>query len=662
MINLIHNSFIETYRHPFGALPMESQVLLKIYGADLYHVELHTTFKEIETVYQMEPIKATDFWEIEIEIPKETGVLNYYFKFNKKGKFYYYGTKKDGLGGLGQVYHKFPPFSSYQITIYNDDRQTPKWYKEGLMYQIFPDRFHRGSDFDLKRFPKEALLHPNWSDCPHYFKNEKGEIEYWDFFGGTLSGITEKLDYLKTLNVSVVYLNPIFKSKSNHRYDTGDYLAIDPILGDLKSFQNLMEECKKRDIHIILDGVFSHTGDDSLYFNRYGNYDSVGAFQSKDSPYYDWYSFSDYPMQYASWWGIENMPNTDEVNLDFQNFIFGDEESVIRYWMKEGVDGWRLDVADELPDSFIQKLKESMLEEKSESVLIGEVWENATRKIAYGKLRTYFSGYELDSVMNYPFRSIFIDFMLGKKTSAYAIRIMMSLYEDYPKEQFMSNMNLIGSHDRKRILTILGEAFEYCCDSEREKYLLDTDQLSLGKQRLKILSLLQMTFPGVPCIYYGDEVGLQGFEDPHNRCTYPWGKEDEDLLEWYQIITKIRADYPVFQNGDWKPYESSDDLFVFERKNDSSHCLCLFNRNVQAVHLFKDPSLTNGEAIDLITGENIDLNPLLLIILQSIGYCIDEQVFQQLHVPMPKIFLLHSLCCRIKHLVYQLKQNYLHSQ
>ncbi len=623
MMKLIHNSFAKAYRHPFGALAKGSNVQLKIFGADLYHVELHTTFKEIETVYTMEAITNSNFWQVEIKIPDETGVLGYYFKFNTKGKSYYYGTKKDGLGGLGHIYHNQP--HPYRITIYDPARKTPNWYKEGLMYQIFPDRFHRGSDFDLERFPKETLLHPNWIDCPHYFKNEKGEIEYWDFFGGTLSGISEKLDYLKSLHVSVIYLNPIFKAKSNHRYDTGDYLTIDPILGDLESFQTLITECKNRDIHIILDGVFSHTGDDSLYFNRYDNYDSLGAFQSKESPYYDWYSFTDYPDHYASWWGIDNMPNTNEMNPSFQDFIYGDENSVIRYWLKQGISGWRLDVADELPDLFISKLKTAMVKEKAESVLIGEVWENAARKIAYGELRTYFSGYELDSVMNYPFREIFIDFMLGEKTSAYARRTMMSLYEDYPREQFMSNMNLIGSHDRRRILTVLGEAFECCCESEREDYRLDEDQLALARQRLKILSLLQMTFPGIPCIYYGDEAGLQGFEDPHNRCTYPWGEEDEDLLTWYQQITKLRADHSVFQNGDWQAYESSDDLFVFERKNESMRCLCLFNRNVQAVHLFKDPSLIGFDAFDLVTNKAIDLNPIVIEPLSAYVLLLKDQ-------------------------------------
>lgn len=622
-MKLIHNSFSESYRHPFGALAKGAKVLLKIFGPDLYHVELHTVFQDVETVYRMDAITNSNLWQIEIKIPDETGVLRYYFKFNTKGKSYYYGTNKDGLGGLGHIYHHQP--LAYQITIYDPARKTPNWYKEGLMYQIFPDRFHRGSDFDLERFPPKTLLHPKWNDCPHYFKNDKGEIEYWDFFGGTLLGIQEKLDHLKSLHINVIYLNPIFKAKSNHRYDTGDYLAIDPVLGDLASFHHLIAECKKRDMHLILDGVFSHTGDDSLYFNRYGNFDSLGAFQSKESPYYDWYSFTDYPSHYASWWGIDNMPNTNEMHPSFQDFIYGDDDSVIRYWMKQGVSGWRLDVADELPDLFIQRLKTAMVTENPQSVLIGEVWENAARKIAYDELRTYFSGYELDSVMNYPFREIFIDFMIGERTSAYARRIMMSLYEDYPREQFMSNMNLIGSHDRRRILTVLGEAFECCCESEREDYRLDDDQLALARQRLKVLSLLQMTFPGIPCIYYGDEAGLQGFEDPHNRCSYPWGEEDEDLLAWYQQITKLRADHPVFQNGDWQAYESSDDLFVFERKNASTRCLCLFNRNVQAVHLFKDPSFVDLEAIDLLSNETVDLNPIVIKPLSAYVLLLKDQ-------------------------------------
>ncbi|WP_243135830.1 glycoside hydrolase family 13 protein [Acetobacterium tundrae] len=607
MMNFIHNSWDLKYRDPFGALPIGSLVTLRIYGQNLSSVQLRTLFNENEIFYSMSPSTSLYMWEVTFKIPDSTGILWYDFKFETGDDTFTYGTKGNRIGGDGQIYKDIPP--SYQITIYESKRTTPEWYKQGIMYQIFPDRFNRGSDFNLDCFPKTTILHPQWSDSPHYYKNNTDNIEYWDFFGGTLAGITEKLDYLKSLNVSIIYLNPIFKSKSNHRYDTGDYMSIEPILGNMENFETLMEECKKRNIFVILDGVFSHTGDDSIYFNRYGHYPGLGAYQSTESPYYDWYSFTHFPNDYTCWWGIDAMPDTNELNPDFQSFIFKNHDSVIRHWMRAGVSGWRLDVADELPDPFIEGLKTVMLEENSGSVLIGEVWEDASRKVAYNQLRTYFSGFELDAVMNYPFRETFISFVMGTISARIATLTMMSLYENYPREQFMGNMNLIGSHDRCRVLTILGEADEH---SNHERYRLNKDQYHLAQKRLKLLSLLQMTFPGVPCIYYGDEAGVQGFEDPYNRGTYPWGKEDEELIGWYKIITEIRANNTVFQDGSWKPYESSDDLFVFERRNEDTCCLCLFNRSLKAVHLFQHQTFSECEGISLLTGKPTPMNPVVI--------------------------------------------------
>ena len=614
-MNFIHNSWDLKYRAPFGALPKGSNITLSVYGRDLSNVQLRTLFEESEVLYSMKPSATSHYWEVELQIPDATGILWYDFKFETGGCSYTYGTKGNRLGGEGQIYKDIPP--SYQITIYEPKRTTPKWYKNGIMYQIFPDRFNRGSDFSLENFPRKVLVHPKWSDSPHYFKNNSGHIEYWDFFGGTLDGITEKLDYLKSLNVSIIYLNPIFKSKSNHRYDTGDYMTIDPILGTMEKFKKFIAACKERNIHVILDGVFNHTGDDSIYFNRYGHYPELGAYQSTESPYYDWYTFDHYPIKYDCWWGIDAMPNLSEMNPSFQSFIFKDDNSVVRHWTRTGISGWRLDVADELPDPFIEGLKIAMLEENPDSVLIGEVWEDASRKVAYNQLRTYFSGFELDAVMNNPFRETFIAFVLGKTSAKIAVLVMMSLYENYPREQFMGNMNLIGSHDRCRILTVLGEADEY---ADHEHYRLTEEQYSLAHQRLKMLSLIQMTFPGVPCIYYGDEAGVQGFEDPYNRSTYPWGKEDRDLVLWYQQITKLRADNPVFQHGSWKPYEASDDLFVFERRDETTCCLCLFNRSLKAVHLFQYLDYEGFKGLEMITGETLSLKDP--IILQPLAYTI----------------------------------------
>ncbi len=614
-MNFLHHSWKPEFRQPFGAVPLNSKVTLRVEASEIEKLKLHAYFNDQETFYS--PIKSEEanFWEFNITLPGVPGLFWYDFSFEANGRTYAYGTQGDLLGGEGKIYETKPP--SYQITVYNPERKTPAWYTNGIMYQIFPDRFNRGSDFSLDNFHENAILHPNWNDTPHYFREKDNSIKYWDFFGGTLTGITEKLDYLKSLNVTILYLNPIFKSQSNHRYDTGDYMTIDPVLGTQESFETLANACKERGIAIILDGVFSHTGDDSLYFNKYGNYPETGACQSKDSPYYSWYTFTDYPKTYACWWGVDSMPNTDEMHPDFQSFIFKNKDSVIRHWMKAGASGWRLDVADELPDPFIKGLKTAMLEEDSDSVLIGEVWEDASRKVAYNELRTYFSGYELDAVMNYPFRDTFIDFVIGEKSSAATIRIMMSLSENYPKDQFMGNMNLIGSHDRRRILNVLSEAFKFLRNRADLSYRLDDEHYALAVKRLKLLSLIQFTFPGVPCIYYGDEVGVQGFEDPFNRRTYPWGNEDLDLLKWYRLITQLRNDHPVFQNGSWKPYEASDDLFVFERRNDDALCLCLFNRNSKAVHLFKHHDFNNCTGLNLLSGETVALDPIVIPPLSS---------------------------------------------
>lgn len=609
-INFIHNSWVDGYRKPFGAQPMNTEITLKAFFPEGTNVQLRLYYEHTETYLPMEKSEDSDFWEISISTPKEPGILWYSFRFDFRGKAYTYGTQSDDLGGEGQVYSEVPP--SYQITVYDPKRQSPKWYTQGIMYQIFPDRFNRGSDFSVENFGENAIIHPNWNACPHYFKSPEGCIDYWDFFGGTLEGIREKLDYLKSLNITILYLNPIFKSQSNHRYDTGDYMTIDPALGTLESFEALIKSCKEKGISVILDGVFSHTGDDSLYFNRFGNYPSDGAYQSKDSPYTDWYDFVDHPHHYTCWWGVQSMPNTNELHPNFQDYIFGNKNSVIKYWTKIGVSGWRLDVADELPDPFILGLKESLMEENEAAVLIGEVWEDASRKVAYDHLRTYFSGYELDAVMNYPFREAFIDFVLGQKSSKHTLRLMMSLYENYPKNQFMGNMNLIGSHDRRRIITVLGEAHEYLRDNEREDYELPEAQYLLGKKRLKFLSLIQMTFPGVPCIYYGDEVGVQGFEDPHNRRTYPWGNEDSELLEWYQKITTIRSHSRALQEGTWNPLPSGDDLFVFERQFQDETCLCLFNRNSVAIHLFEHPNYQNKTGIDLLTDATVAMDTIVI--------------------------------------------------
>lgn len=601
-----HNSFDLNFREPFGALPTGSRVTLTVDAQNVINLRLHTYFDQDEHFFNMLPADSPGKYSITLTVPKKPGLFWYDFRFESGGKNYGYGTQGDGIGGEGRIYEGMTP--SYQITVYDATRKVPKWYKEGIMYQIFPDRFAKGSTYQGKFFPN-SLIHGDWNDKPHYFRKSDGSIAYWDYFGGNLEGIIEKLDYIKSLGVSVLYLNPIFESRSNHKYDTADYKKISPEFGDETIFEQLCATAKKKGIHVILDGVFSHTGDDSVYFNRYGHYDSVGAYQSEDSPYHDWYRFTKFPNEFESWWGISSMPNTEEVNPGFSNYIYGADDSVIRKWIRAGASGFRLDVADELPDEFIAGIKTTLLEEKKDSVLIGEVWEDASNKIAYDIQRQYFMGHELDAVMNYPFRETFIRFFLGEISSRQTHRLMMSLYEHYPREQFMSNMNLIGSHDRTRILTVLSECADAChTDEEKEAFIIPDDKKQMGLARLKLLSLLQMTFPGVPCIYYGDEAGVAGFEDPYNRSTFPWGNENKALYNHYKHITHLRKTHPALIRGTYIPITTHiDDIFAFLRCEKDEIILCAFNRSKTEYLLFSHDIFQNvfGLNLDTDTRDNL---------------------------------------------------------
>ncbi|MGI6109080.1 MAG: glycoside hydrolase family 13 protein [Eubacteriaceae bacterium] len=612
-MNFEHNSWDTIYRHPFGAVPTGSEVVIRARGEGVSNVRLRIFYGSYERYFDMIPSSEhPGLFEYKMRMPVKPGLLWYDFRFDADGRNWSYGTQKDGLGGPGEVCPEGNP-SSFQITLYDPARRVPRWYKEGVIYQIFPDRFNSAAWPGFKpEFHSHSVVHGHWNDKPHYFRKEDGSIDYYDFFGGNLPGIIEKLDYLKDLGITIIYLNPIFDSISNHKYDTADYHRIAPEFGDAAIFSRLCQEAGKRGIRIILDGVFNHTGDDSIYFNRYGHFDNVGAYQSENSPYRSWYQFTEWPNDYESWWGIKTMPNLEETSPELENFIYKDKHSVVKRWLRAGASGWRLDVADELPDSFIAGIKQSVLEEKPDAVLIGEVWEDASRKEAYGKIREYFEGEELDSVMNYPFRDCFISFFLGDIDSAEAARLMMSLTENYPKENFMSNMNLIGSHDRARILTMLGEADQSMTVLEKENYRLRPENRELAEKRLKLISLLQMTFPGVPTVYYADEAGAEGFEDPYNRGTYPWGNEDTGLMDWYKKIIALRNSRDILRKGDWRPYPSDRDLFVYERTWNGQKLLILINRSQDNPGSFSLADTGHSAYTDILTGAKVTSSPVLV--------------------------------------------------
>jgi 4-alpha-glucanotransferase len=448
----------------------------------------------------------------------------------------------------------------------------PEWLKKGIMYQIYVDRFFNGNPKQEILNPKKgSLLHGDWYDTPFYLKDEKGRVLRWTFFGGNLLGVIEKLPYLEELGISIIYFNPIFEAASNHKYDTGNYLKIDPMYGDNETFARLVQEAEKYGIAIILDGVFSHTGSDSIYFNKYGNYPGLGAFQSEDSPYYPWYKFKDCQGEYECWWGVDDLPNVNELEPSYTEFIFGGKNSVIRHWMGKGVKGWRLDVIDELPDEFVKELRQAVKKADPQAVLIGEVWEDASRKVSYGKQREYFWGEELDSVMNYPLRKILLDYILGRINAEISYKKLMSLFENYPRENFLAAMNILGSHDRARVLTLLGEApaEESLTEVGKENYRLPAEARNKAVQRLKLLVLVQMTLPGAPCVYYGDEVGVEGFSDPYNRGTYPWGKEDQEILKWYKKLIRLRREYHFLNEGEFSPFYYGTEILGYRLQSPS---------------------------------------------------------------------------------------------
>lgn len=612
----IHDSWNQFYKEPFGAAPAGSSVFIRVRAGDVLNVRLHLNFRSNEQVLDMvRSEKDPEVWECELKMPCQTGLIWYHFSFDAFNNHYVYGTRPDGFGGEGQISQDAP--QPYQITCYDANRKVPEWYSEGLMYQIFPDRFFKADTPGFTpEYPRRSMIHGRWDDTPHYFRKPDGSIEYWDFFGGNLAGITAKLDYLKSFGVTILYLNPIFEAGSNHKYDTADYRHISPDFGNEQIFKTLCREAKKRGIHVILDGVFNHTGDDSRYFNTYDHYDDLGAAQSKDSPYHSWYNFTHWPVSYESWWGVRSMPSMNKSDAGYQNFIFGADDSVVRSWLRAGASGWRLDVADELPDDFIVGIKAAMMAENPDSVLLGEVWEDASNKVAYGVPRNYFMGRELDSVMNYPFRECLLAFMTGAEDSAVINRRLTSLYDHYPRENFMANMNLIGSHDRARALTVLGSPPGNLTEEQKADYHLDESALRLARARLRLLVLVQMTYPGVPVIYYGDEAGMEGFEDPYNRAAFPWGQEDRELKDWFRKTAALRTEFDSLKKGTWEPLASPGDLLVYKRVWRDETIVVIINRNAYKSYEYSlKESVSAGR--DLLTRRRLDPKNLILNPLEA---------------------------------------------
>ena len=460
----------------------------------------------------------------------------------------------------------------FQITAFKLNEKQPDWLWGGLIYHIFVDRFH--GDGQLRLRPG-AVSRGDWGGCPYFLPDERGIVKNSDFFGGNLYGIIEKLPYLEELGVTCIYLSPVFEADSNHKYDTSDFMKVDSSFGGDEALIELCKKAGERGMKVILDGVFNHVGSNSVYFNRYGKYDSIGAYQDREnSPYRDWFTFKD-DGTYESWWGIELLPAVNETNETYKEFLCG-ENGVIAHWMRKGVSGWRLDVVDELPDAILDPLCAAMRREKKEALIVGEVWEDASHKIAYSTRRRYFLGGQLDSVTNYPLKNAIIACIKDGNIEVLA-NTMSSLCRNYPKNVLDSLMNIVGTHDTMRILSVLSGVHFPEGKLAMSHFRLTEDEIALAKKRLRLASALQFTLPGVPCVYYGDEAGMEGGADPFNRVCYPWGNEDNELISWYKKLSAIRKQHSCFKDGAYKLVEARDGLFAFIRGEGENRILVAVN-------------------------------------------------------------------------------------
>jgi glycosidase len=463
------------------------------------------------------------------------------------------------------------------------------------MYHIFLDRFCKGEgEVTLNR---DAVINPDWANgIPQYAQNNGDELSNNVFFGGNLWGVIEKLDYLASLGVTVLYLSPIFKAYSNHRYDTGDYEKIDDFLGGEEAFDTLIREAHARGMKIVLDGVFNHTGDDSRYFNRRGTYNTVGAYQSQSSQYAKWYHFRAFPEDYECWWGIKILPRLNHQNEECRHYFTG-EDGIIAKWTDRGVDGWRLDVADELPDSFLDKIRQCVKSEDEDALIIGEVWEDATNKISYDTRRRYLRGKQLDSVMNYPFANALIGFLRGDDAKVLC-ETVMSVCENYPKKTVDLLMNHIGTHDTVRVLTALGgERANGRSRDWQSTQKMTPEQLENAKKLLYLAAVIQYTLPGIPSLYYGDEAGVEGHGDPFCRKFYPWGNEDMYLVEFYKKLGQFRRNSACFKSGAFKPVFCDGSIFAFKRESESEKVLVCVNREQVPAFIDIESGWENAEIV-----------------------------------------------------------------
>ncbi len=582
MTPYLYHSQLTEHRFPSGAVTPHTAVLLRVrvpreWGCRACRLIVNRDDQPLvcaEMFWAGMDGEMHEWWECHFE-PQDTGLFFYTFELQSDRGVKTLCRLADGSAGVSENGRNVP---WWQLTCYAADFRTPDWLAGGVMYQIFPDRFACSGE-PKDGVPSDRWIHASWDEPVNWQNDAQGVFRCNDYYGGDLKGIEQRLDRLHELGVTCLYLNPIFEAHSNHRYNTADYRRIDPMLGTQEDLRSLVRTAAKLGIRVMLDGVFSHTGSDSLYFNRENRYDSLGAYQSPASPYYNWFQFGRWPNEYASWWGFDTLPEVMETHPDFMQFING-EDGVVRHWLKTGLGGWRLDVADELPDAFLDALRKAVKAEDPEAIVLGEVWEDASNKHSYGCRRRYLLGDQLDSVMNYPFADAVLGFLRGG-TAKWFCSSVATIVEHYPPQVTRLLMNHIGTHDTERALTVLaGDPSHGRGRNWQAAQKLSEVQRRRGLRLMRLASTLQYCLPGVPCIYYGDEAGVEGYRDPFNRTTYPWGREDTELLAWYRKLGKLRKAAHALKEGGFKPIPTGiDEVVCFERADGNKRLLCAVNRS-----------------------------------------------------------------------------------
>ena len=536
----------------------------------------------------------------------DTGLYFYYFYISQPfGGFRLFKQGDDTNMESGDM---------WQLSCVPASFSTPDWAKGGIIYQVFPDRFHKSGKVDLTGKLEPYTVHKYWYEEVDWRPTPEGVVLNNDFYGGNFKGIIEKMDYIADLGTTILYLNPISKSFSSHRYDTGDYKTPDPMLGTTEDFKALCDAAHAHGIRVILDGVYSHTGSNSLYFNKDGAFPGKGAYGDPESPYRSWYTFYNWPDSYHSWWNFDTLPTVNKMDPAFIKYIISDEDSVIAHWLKLGADGFRLDVADELPDEFLKLLYDRVKQIKPDALVLGEVWEDASSKMAYGRRRTYFTNAELDSVMNYPYRTAIINFMRGFDSGRGFKETILSIAENYPPQVVACNMNHLGTHDTPRILTALVDDFDGSRE-EKAKRHLSRNQWEVAHERLLMASFLQYMLPGSPSLYYGDEAGMEGYKDPFNRRPYPWGREDQELMDHFKRLGQLRKRQEALRLGDIQFFCAGDKHLGFSR-----------SFNGKTVKIYANRSADSWEVPygKILLGYNLQTVAPDCLILGPRGFCITE--------------------------------------